>query len=83
MKIIIRDTAGKAHELPADWRFVEVCDDDGSIGCALYKTGGGTLRIIYPDDIKEVKKYESAFNVKFCKQTVEVPVTINDNRNTL
>lgn len=82
MHIQTRDIKGGVQILPQEYRFVEICDDDGKIGCAIYKSSNNTLHIIYPDDVKEVKRYEDTFNVKFCKRTVEVPIDINDHRNT-
>lgn len=82
MMIRIRNKNGTVEELSPENRFIELCDDDGNIGCAVFMTDQGTLRIIYPEDIKDVAQYTNAFNVTFCKKTVSVKQSVHDHRST-
>ena len=82
MIVRIRKIDGTVTALPDDHRFVEICDDDGNVGCAIYKTDQGTVKVIYPEDAKDVAQYTSAFDVTFCKKSVRIKQEINDHRRT-
>lgn len=83
MRIRIRNKNGTVEDLPPESRFIELCDDDGNIGCAVFMTDQGSVRVIYPEDTKDVAQYSNAFNVKFCKKTVTIKRVVNDHRSTL
>ena len=81
MRIQLRDTHGNMQPIPEGCRFVEICDEDGKIGCAIYQTDQGSVKVIYPSDTQDVERYEAIFNVKFCKRRIDIPIQINDHRN--
>ena len=79
-KIILREQDGTTTEVPKG-RFVEICDEDNKIACLLYYTNKGSVRMVMPDDIKEVQHYKDIFKVDFCSTVVDVSTTINDSLN--
>ena len=81
MRIQLRDLNGNLQPVPAGCRFVEICDDDGIVGCAIYQTDQGNVKVIYPSDEKETERYSEVFGVKFCKRKVAIPIQVNDHRN--
>lgn len=78
--IRVRCINGDVHTV-RDGSFVEVCDDDGLIACLVYKTHAGVVRIVFPDSVKETEHYAKTFDVKFCKNVLDVPSEINDQRS--
>lgn len=61
--------------------FVEICDEAGNVGCVLYQTSKGSVRVITPEDINEVQHYKGIFKVPFCSDILDVQQTIHDNSN--
>lgn len=76
----IRKTDGTTQDVQKGV-FVEVCDEDGKIGAVVYQTSNGTIRVITPEDEKDVDHYKGIFNVHFCTSVLDVKQTINDSYN--
>jgi hypothetical protein len=63
--IRLRDKLG--NELPVDTMgFVEVCDIDGNVACAVYPDSHGFVHVITSQS-KEAARYAQIFKVKFSK----------------
>jgi hypothetical protein len=76
--IRVRDHTGKASRIDAGM-FVEICDEEGRIGALIYRTSQGAIRVVQPNDEKEVGYYSNLFDVQFCTKVKEVTKTVNDN----
>lgn len=78
--IKIREENGKEVKVPKG-RFVEICDESDKIACLIYYTNQGSVRVVMPDDLKEVEYYKNIFHVDFCKSVVDVSPSIDDRIN--
>ena len=66
--IRLRDTKGQAHELPADVRFVEICDLRGSVAKLLWRDEAGVVNVVDAGS-PQAKRYAQMMRVDF------IPVT--------
>lgn len=71
---------GSFREVPGGV-FVEICDEDGVVCGFVYRSSSGTLRVVEPDDIKEMTRYADTFKVRTCNKTTYVEQQINDSVN--
>jgi hypothetical protein len=63
--IRLRDKHG--NEIPGDaLGFVEVCDTEGNVACAVYPDSHGFVHVITAQS-KEATRYSQIFKVKFSK----------------
>jgi hypothetical protein len=74
--IRLRDTLGKVIESPENLGFIEVCDLDGNVACAIYPDSQKFTHIVVHNS-KEAARYASIFKVKFSK-ILELPKEILD-----
>lgn len=74
--IRLRDSVGRVIPLPADCKFVEVCDLDGSVGQVIYPDARGFIRVVGPGD-KECERYAKLFGIKWSRLIMlpELPET--------
>lgn len=66
--IRLRDTRGLARELPADVRFVEICDLEGRVAKLLFRDDSGAIRGVEAGST-EAQRYARMMSVQF------IPVT--------
>lgn len=63
--IRLRDKHG--NEIPSEnLGFVEVCDTDGNVACAVYPDSHGFVHVV-TEQSKEALRYAQIFKVKFSK----------------
>lgn len=74
--IKFRNKAGEYIAMPEGLGFVEVCDLDGNIACAVYPDSNNFIHIVTHTS-KEAKRYSDIFSVKFSPM-VEVPATLKN-----
>lgn len=74
--IRLRDTSGKVIEAPENLGFIEICDLDGNIACAVYPDSQKFTHVVVHNS-KEAERYSSIFKVKFSK-ILELPKEISD-----
>jgi hypothetical protein len=75
--IRVRNTKGELRELPSSDRFVEICDELGTVAFAVYETNEGLVVIVEPDTA-EGRRYARTFNVEFAKY-VTLPKFITES----
>lgn len=64
--IRLRDKQGIDIASDANLGFVEVCDLDGNVACAVYPDSHGFVHVITAQS-KEAARYSQIFKVKFSK----------------
>lgn len=65
-----RDNAGRVEEVKGGC-FVEVLNNDGLLGCVVYRDPSGSIHVITKEDA-EAARYSRLFNVEFAP-IVELP----------
>lgn len=78
--IRIRSAGGGVTTVPQG-QFVEICDENGDIGCLVYQNSKGVVRVVMPDDLEDAKRYSSIFGAKFCTKVRDMsPSIVNARR---
>ena len=69
--IRLRSKDGK--ELPIDKEaiFLEVCSNDGKIGCVFFEDNNASV-VSFTSDDKEAKLYSKKFNVDFADKIIDL-----------
>ena len=62
--IRLRDKHGNLLSLPFEPGFVEVCDINGDVACAVYSDSKGFVHIV-TNQSHEAKRYAEIFKLKF------------------
>lgn len=74
--IKLRNKKGEYIDLPENLGFVEVCDLDGNVACAIYPDSNNFIHIVTHTS-KEAKRYSDIFAMKFSTM-VEVPNSLKN-----
>lgn len=82
MKIRLRNSKGEEILPPPGYTFVEICNEQDEIGCLIYFTSSGTLKVVTPADKREMEIYKNSFKVKTIPKYVELERTVDDYRNS-
>ena len=64
--IRVRNTKGETRELPSHERFIEICDETGTVAFAVYETDEG-LVVIVELDTAEGRRYARTFDIQFAE----------------
>lgn len=74
--IRLRDKDGKILDISTIIGFVEVCDIDGNVACAVYPDSEKLIHIITSKS-QEAGRYSKIFNVKFAP-IINTPQELED-----
>jgi len=62
-----RDTQGNLRELPANERFIEICDTEGNVAFVVFEDDNGKV-VILEHDTPEGQRYAKLFGIEYAKQ---------------
>ena len=71
-----RDTEGNIRELPTEERFVEICDDQGTVAFAVFQDNNGRVVVLEPAT-PEGRRYAKTFGIQFAEH-VTIPKFLTD-----
>jgi hypothetical protein len=74
--IRLRDKDGKILDIYTTIGFVEICDTDGNVACAVYPDSEKLIHILTSTS-KEALRYSKIFNVKF-SPIINTPQELKD-----
>lgn len=74
--IRVRDKHGNVIVPSDDLGFIEVCDMDGNVACAVYTDSHGFIHVVTSNS-KEAVRYSQIFKVKF-SPIINLPSELKD-----